>query len=199
MSRSFRICFIGDSLVTGTGDPEFLGWAGRICISARARGHDVTCYNLGIRANTSAQILGRWRREAEARTVREQDCRLIFSFGVNDTKDVDGKRIVEPERAVVQARDILGTAKSWLPVLMVGPPPIDEETRNARIADLSGRLSALCRDLDVEYLDTFGAFYSSAAWMNAVRAGDGVHPVAAGYEEWARLIEAWPAWRAWAP
>ena len=24
MSRSFRICFIGDSLVAGTGDPEFL-------------------------------------------------------------------------------------------------------------------------------------------------------------------------------
>jgi lysophospholipase L1-like esterase len=199
MSRTFRICFIGDSLVAGTGDPQFLGWAGRVCIAARTRGHDVTCYNLGIRANTSAQILARWRREAEERHVREQDCRLIFSFGVNDTKDVDGKRIVEPQQAVAQAREILGAAKAWLPTLMVGPPPIDEEMRNARIADLSGRLSALCRDLGVPYLDTFGAFYSSGAWMKAVQAGDGVHPLAAGYEEWARLIDGWPAWRAWAP
>src|SRR5262245_46811519 len=78
-----RICFIGDSLVAGTGDPEYLGWAGRISAAARRRGHDVTCYNLGIRGNTSAQILARWRSEAEARFVEGQDCRLIFSFGVN--------------------------------------------------------------------------------------------------------------------
>lgn len=30
-----RICFIGDSFVNGTGDPECLGWAGRICVTAR--------------------------------------------------------------------------------------------------------------------------------------------------------------------
>ena len=196
---ALRICFIGDSLVAGTGDPEFLGWAGRICRSARTRGHDVTCYNLGIRGNTSAEILARWKGEAEVRAVAGQDCRLVFQFGVNDTKDVDGRRIVEPEQAIVQARRILSEAKAWQPVLMVGPPPIEDETRNARIADISGRLNALCRELGVPYLDTFGAFYTGAVWLSAVRAGDGVHPIAEGYDAWATLIDSWPAWRAWLP
>ena len=194
-----RISFIGDSLVAGTGDPEFLGWAGRVCRSARGRGHDVTCYNLGIRGNTSANILARWRAEAEDRTVAGQDCRLVFSFGVNDTKDIDGQRIVEPVQAIAQARLILMDAVAWQPVLMVGPPPIEDETRNARIADISGRLNALCREIHVPYLDTFGAFYTGAVWLNAVRAGDGVHPIAEGYDAWAELIESWPAWRAWLP
>jgi lysophospholipase L1-like esterase len=194
-----RISFIGDSLVAGTGDPEFLGWAGRICASARRRGHDVTCYNLGIRGNTSAQILARWRREAEARFVADQDCRLIFSFGVNDTKDVDGKRIVTPERAVEQSREILAAAKDWLPTLTIGPPPIGDEARNARIGDLSLRLKALCDEVGVPYLAVFEKLRASKVWLPAVHAGDGVHPVAAGYEEWARLIEAWPEWRKWVP
>jgi lysophospholipase L1-like esterase len=196
---SLRISFIGDSLVAGTGDPEFLGWAGRVCRSARGRAHDVTCYNLGIRGNTSADILWRWRREAEARSVAGQDCRLVFSFGVNDTKDVDGRRIVEPEKAIAQARAILTGAEAWEPVLMIGPPPISDETRNARIGDLSGRLSHLCREIGVPYLDTFGSFYTLAAWLDAVRAGDGVHPTAAGYDAWAQLVESWTAWRAWLP
>jgi hypothetical protein len=51
-----RICFVGDSLVNGTGDPVGLGWVGRACAAARRRGHEVTCYNLGIRRDTSADI-----------------------------------------------------------------------------------------------------------------------------------------------
>ena len=55
-----RLCFIGDSLVNGTGDPTGLGWVGRVTASARRRGHDVTTYNLGIRRDTSADIAARW-------------------------------------------------------------------------------------------------------------------------------------------
>jgi acyl-CoA thioesterase-1 len=196
---TLRISFIGDSLVAGTGDPEFLGWAGRVCKSARARGHDVTGYNLGIRGNTSADILWRWRREAEARSVAGQDCRLVFSFGVNDTKDVDGRRIVEPDKALAQARAILTGAEAWQPVLMIGPPPIADEMRSARIGELSGRLSHLCAEIGVPYLDTFGNFFTSAAWLEAIRAGDGVHPLANGYDAWAQLVESWGPWRTWLP
>ena len=40
-----------------------------------------------------------------------------------------------------------------------------------------------------DYLDSF--------LESAFAAGDGVHADGAGYAEMARLIEAWPAWRAW--
>lgn len=196
---SFRISFIGDSLVAGTGDPEYLGWAGRICKSARERGHDITCYNLGIRANSSADILARWRREAEARDVRDADCRLVFAFGVNDTKDVNGQLIFTPEKALTQACAILANAKAYRSTLMIGPPPIGEDWRNVRIGALSENLAALTRELGIPYFATFETLSASKVWLPAVRAGDGVHPVAAGYDEWAQAIEQWPAWREWAP
>jgi acyl-CoA thioesterase-1 len=194
-----RISFIGDSLVAGTGDPDCLGWPGRISRNAVQRGHDITCYNLGIRGNTSDDILARWRREAEVRWVSGQDNRLVFQFGVNDTKDVDGKRILSPEQAIAQAREILSAAAAWLPVLMVGPPPIEDAARNARIGDMSARLAALAGETGIPYLDSFGELQKRPHWAAAVREGDGVHPTARGYEVWAGLIEDWPAWRTWVP
>lgn len=196
---NLRISFIGDSLIAGTGDAEFLGWPGRLSKAAAKRGHDLTCYNLGIRKDTSADILRRWRTEVEARAAAGQDNRLIFQFGVNDTKDVGGKLIVEPEQAEAQAREILCAAKDWLPVLMVGPPAIEDTTRHGRIADISARLGKICGELDIPFLDSFEPLLASNLWMSAVGAGDGVHPIASGYNEWAKLIEAWPPWRAWVP
>jgi lysophospholipase L1-like esterase len=196
---NIRISFIGDSLITGTGDPDFLGWPGRLSKASATRGHEVTCYNLGIRKDSSADILRRWRAEAEARIAKAEDNRLIFQFGVNDTKDKAGKLIIEPNQAVGQARDILSAAKELLPVLMVGPPPIEDDTRNERIVDLSVRLSTLCGELEIPYFDSFNGLRKTNVWSNAQRAGDGVHPIAAGYQIWAELIEAWHAWRAWVP
>src|SRR6516165_3179373 len=95
--RAMRICFIGDSFVSGAYDSECLGWAGRIAASARGRGHDVSHYNLGIRGETSVQILKRWRAEAEARQSAQQEGRLVFEFGVNDARDVNGKRQLQAE------------------------------------------------------------------------------------------------------
>ena len=192
-----RISFIGDSLIAGTGDAEFLGWPGRLAKSAAARGHNVTSYNLGIRKDSSADILQRWRAEAEARAAEGQDNRLVFQFGVNDTKDIGGKLIVTPDRAGAHASEILSAAKDWLPVLMVGPPAIDDKARQPRIADISARLEKICAELDIPFLNSFEPLLASEIWMNAVRAGDGTHPIAAGYDEWAKLIDAWPAWRAW--
>jgi len=194
-----RISFIGDSLVAGTGDPECLGWPGRISRAAVKRGHDITCYNLGIRGNTSADILARWRREAKVRWVMGLDNRLVFQFGVNDTKDIDGRRIVTAEQAVAQGHEILSAAKAWLPVLMVGPPPIEDTARNVRIGDMSARLARLTGEIGISYFDSFGALQARPDWSAAVKEGDGVHPTARGYEVWADLIEGWPAWRAWTP
>jgi len=57
---TLRICFVGDSLTNGTNDEEFQGWPGRLCAAECARGHELTHYNLGVRAETSEQIEKRW-------------------------------------------------------------------------------------------------------------------------------------------
>jgi lysophospholipase L1-like esterase len=54
-----RICFVGDSFVNGTGDPDCLGWTGRLCASRSRQGRSITYYNLGVRRETSADICDR--------------------------------------------------------------------------------------------------------------------------------------------
>ncbi len=195
-----RIGFIGDSFVNGTGDDQCLGWAGRVCSSARRRRHDVTLYNLGVRRNTSADIAARWRQEARERLPADMACGLVFSFGVNDCVcETPGTRRIAEADTLANARAILTEAKGWLPTLMVGPPPTSEPELNDRVGPLCKKLNVLCRELDVPYLPVFDTLAANAAWMHEVAAGDGAHPNAAGYEALAALVEAWEPWRSWLP
>ena len=135
-----RICFFGDSLVNGTGDDDGLGWVGRVVARARQGGRDVTGYNLGIRRDTSAEVAGRWKGEANLRLPPECDGRLVFSFGANDCASNgadDGPRVGRAE-SLAHAEVILDTARRWLPTLMIGPGIIaSDREANARVRALS--------------------------------------------------------------
>ncbi|MDE2227593.1 MAG: lipase [Alphaproteobacteria bacterium] len=194
-----RIGFFGDSFVNGFGDPDGLGWIGRVCAAAIARGHVVTCYNAGIRRNTSADVRDRWRDEAVRRLPADHGRALVFSFGVNDCLRADGRLQLEPAASVGNARHILAGARALAPTLMVGPPPIAEADVNERVQSLIPVLSGLCSELAVPFLDVFGPLKSSGVWMGEIAAGDGAHPGRGGYQALADLIERWPPWRAWLP
>lgn len=193
-----RICFFGDSFVQGTGDDTCLGWAGRLCAAARRDSYDVTYYNLGIRRDTSADILRRWRREADARLPVGEADRLVFSFGTNDCvagDDSGGTRIALP-CTLANARAILSEARSWLPTLMVGPLPVlDDAATDIRIASLSDELGAICLELQVPFLEVFRFVEGNEIWKKAAAAGDGTHPAAGGYAALAAMIAEWSAWR----
>lgn len=192
-----RICFIGDSFVNGVGDPLCLGWVGRICAQAKERGVDLTAYNLGIRRDTSRDIAVRWRAEAMARQPAELPGLLVFSFGANDCcpDEACGVRVPLAD-SVATARRILAEARALRPTLMVGPPPIDDDAINARTQALIAELSRLCGDLAVPFLDTFPPLSASPVWAAEVRAGDGAHPAAGGYDALAAVVGQWPAWQA---
>lgn len=194
-----RVCFFGDSFVNGTGDDACLGWVGRVCAASRARGHDVTCYNLGIRRDTSTDVLQRWRREAEARLPPEHDGRLVFSFGANDCcpREDGGRMRVPQDLALANAHAILTKARAWRPTLMVGPLPICDRDVDARIARLSAALVPLCASLGVPYLDVFADAAASPLWAREVAAGDGAHPNGGGYAVIAAAVQCWSAWQAW--
>jgi len=192
-----RICFFGDSLVNGTGDPDCRGWVGRVCAAARQNGTDVTCYNLGIRRDTSADILGRWRREADLRLPPEYSRRLVFSFGTNDCIFESGLPRVPLLQTVSNVNAILAAAVAYAPTIMISPAPNSESDVNARIQELVPALGAACYALGVPFLDVFSRLKSSSTWMREVTLGDGAHPGRQGYEELALLVDRWPAWRAW--
>ena len=198
-ARAMRICFIGDSFVSGAFDEECLGWVGRISADARRRGHDVSPYNLGIRGETSVQMAKRGRAEAELRQSPQQEGRLVFEFGVNDAREMNGKRQLEAAQSLAAARDMLGAASRWKPTLMIGPPPGGDGPRNQRVKDLSEQVGKLCAQLKLPYFDSYESLLASPVWLPSVKSVDDTHPSAAGYAEWARLIGEWPAWREWLP
>lgn len=194
-----RICFLGESFVNGTGDPECLGWAGRICVDANRKGYDITYYNLGVRRETSAELKSRWLREVTCRLPKEYDGRIVFSFGVNDTTIKNGKTRVEVTESIANTYTILSESKQLYPVLMVSPVPVANEKQNYRIAGLSKQFAVVCHQLNVPYLDVFSILKRSNNWINEVKANDGAHPRAAGYAEFAEIVQNWEAWLTWFP
>lgn len=189
-----RICFFGESFVNGAGDPECLGWAGRICVDANRKGYDITYYNLGVRRETSAELKVRWLREVTSRLPKEYDGRIVFSFGVNDTTLENGKTRVEVTESIANTRTILSKAKQVYPVLMVGPLPCTDKGQNQRIADLSKQFAMVGNELNVPYLDVFPILERSNIWIEEARENDGAHPRAAGYVEFAEIVQNWAAW-----
>ena len=195
-SRDVRICFVGESFVNGTGDRTHLGWAGRLCQALSQGGDRITYYNLGIRRETTTELLVRWQQDCARRLPPGCHHRVVFSFGVNDTTLEDGSMRVTLLQSLANARRILSVAQQTYPILMVGPAAIADKAQNARINELSIHLAHLCETLNVPYLDIFTSLNQSATWMQEVEAGDGAHPNAAGYAELARLVQQWSAWNA---
>ncbi|AFY30815.1 GDSL-type esterase/lipase family protein [Calothrix sp. PCC 7507] len=195
-----RICFFGDSFVNGTGDSECLGWTGRICVNANKKGYDITYYNLGIRRDTSTDIAKRWLQEVSLRLPKENDGRVVFSFGLNDTSIENGKPRVELKKSVENTYNILSVAKQLYPVLLIGPAPYAEQEdagRRQRNTDLSHQLAVVSQELDVPYLDVFPILEKSRIWIDEAKANDGVHPQAGGYTEFANIVENWDGWLNW--
>ena len=186
-------------MVNGTGDPDCLGWVGRVGQTVRRQGWDLTVYNLGVRRETSLQIEQRWLQEATCRLPEAYDRRLVFSFGVNDTTVEAGQLRVDFAESIACARRILNDAKQLYSVLMIGPPAIADTDQNQRIAQLSEQYAVLCAELDVPYLAVYESLLRSPVWMQEAAAGDGAHPSAGGYTELAKLILNWPDWKTWFP
>jgi lysophospholipase L1-like esterase len=195
-ARDLRICFVGDSFVQGTGDPECLGWAGRLCARTARAGGGVTYYNLGVRRDTSADIRRRWRDEVLRRLPPEVDGRIVFSFGTNDTTAEAGQARVGLRESLDHARAILEDAAPWRP-LVVGPPYLGEPEQALRLRTLSRSLFQLCQELGVPFIEVFEALGRSAPWCSDIAAHDGMHPRAAGYEVLAQLVGDAPTWQAW--
>ncbi|MBF6164600.1 G-D-S-L family lipolytic protein [Streptomyces gardneri] len=196
MSRDLRVCFVGDSFVAGVGDPRCLGWAGRLASAAHAEGVPLTAYNLGVRRQTSSEILERFGAECASRLPEGTDGRVVLSFGVNDAIYENGGPRVSPEESVANLLALHGQAaeRHW-PILMVAPPPIADDEHNARTAALEERFSRACAVSDVPFVRVHEALRDNTVWAAEVRAGDGAHPGARGYDEITALIA--PHWREW--
>ncbi|MBN9789779.1 G-D-S-L family lipolytic protein [Pseudonocardia sp. TMWB2A] len=195
-TRDLRVVALGDSFVAGVGDPDCRGWFGRLVAAVGRQGVPTTAYNLGIRRDTSSDVLARWERETGARRAPGCDERLVLSFGVNDGVEEDGRCRVEPDVTVANLTRLLaGADVAGLPAFVVGPPPVADAAVNRRVRDLTARFHGVCDTAGVPFVDVVDALSADEVWTTGVRDGDGAHPGADGYDRLARL--AMPAWLAW--
>ena len=194
---SLRVCFFGDSIVTGFGDDTTLGWVGRVVARARRDGVDLTGYNLGVRGETGPQVQARWLAEADVRLRRADAYGVVLAFGVNDTITDGGKRRVTDADSLATLRLIATEAASaaW-PLLVVGPTLVDDADHNQRILALSGAMGAECARLGVPFVEV-AAGLRDDEWLRDVAARDGAHPSERGYERLGRAI--YPAFASWLP
>ena len=194
-TTDLRLIFLGDSFVNGTGDETMLGWVGRVAQSVSRSRKEFTCYNLGIRRNTSEEILLRLESELKARILPGPHFRLILSFGVNDCVLERGVPRVEPSRSLQNLEtSIVQSRKLVDHILFVGPPPIDDARINLQIRDLNLSFQDVCQRLDVPCIDLFSNLSCDEQWFLEVRQNDGAHPGSRGYKKIAELVESHPAW-----
>lgn len=170
------ICYFGDSLTAGYGDPSGLGWAGRISGKLATMGVDVTHYNLGVRKDAGPLVARRWKGEAELRKMKGLEFKLVFSFGVADT--VNKYTLADTREA---ARAILTEAKEMGEVLVVGPTPVTDSETTRKIGTISDELAAICAELEVPFVPTVDAMQASPLYLDALKDGDNIHPTLPGY------------------
>jgi lysophospholipase L1-like esterase len=193
-TTDIRICFIGDSFVSGTGDPLCLGWTGRVSAAAIRQGYAITYYNLGIRRETSADIVVRWRDECARRLPPHVDGRVVFSFGVNDTATEQGRQRVPLEATLHHLRAMVQDAQRLYPTMVVGPPPVTEAGHNRRITVLCRAMAEVAQPLGVPYLSVCERLGQDQTWIQEAAEYDGAHPRQGGYAALAALVKAWPTW-----
>lgn len=170
------ICYFGDSLTAGYGDPSGLGWAGRVSGKLANLGVDVTHYNLGVRKDAGPLVAKRWKAEAGLRKMPGVEFKLVFSFGVADT--VNDYALADTRDA---ARAILTEAKTMGDVLMIGPTPVTDPETTRKVGTVSDELAAICAELEIPFVPTVDAMLSSPLYLDALRDGDNIHPTLPGY------------------
>ncbi|NNG39273.1 G-D-S-L family lipolytic protein [Flexivirga sp. ID2601S] len=192
-NRHVGLCFVGDSFVAGLGDPKALGWVSRVVARTPHAGVDLASYNLGVRGQSSTDVLGRWQQEAELRWAHPvNERRLVIGFGLNDIAQG-----MTTARSRLNLANILDDASSAaISTYVVGPAPTVDPETNDRLQVLVDAQADVCSRRGVTYVDCFRPLLGHDQWHADLASGDGIHPGQAGYGliAWLVLHAGWQSW-----
>jgi acyl-CoA thioesterase-1 len=190
--RDVRICVVGDSFVTGYGDPKGLGWVGRVAARTPRDEIDLTLHHLGIRGDSSTGLLARWREETDRRWSPGVDNRLVIAVGANDV----GQGISLARTRLNLANVVDDAAADGLRPFVVGPAPWRDGEANDRLRAVADAERDVCARRGVPFVDCFEPLLPHAQWQSDLADGDGIHPGQAGYGllAWLVLNCGWPQW-----
>jgi lysophospholipase L1-like esterase len=191
--RDVAMVFIGDSLVAGLSDPKGQGWVSRVVGRTQHPDLQLTAYNLGVRGNTSADVLERWRVECPPRWAGRTERRLVVSVG---TADVAGGVTLARHRLNL-ANILDDAASSGIGTFVVSPPPSDDEELNDKLDVLVEAQADVCSRRGVPFVDCYRPLLGHEQWQSDVAASQVPHhPGQAGYGliAWLVLHNGWYDW-----
>ncbi len=191
--RDVALVFLGSSLVAGVGDPKGQGWVTRVVGRTQHPDVELTAYNLGVRDNTSADLLARWHSEVPLRWVGRGERRLVLSTGTDDV--LTGITLA---RHRLNLANLLDDATSnGVGCFVVSPPPTSEDEVNDRLSVLVEAQADVCGRRSVPFVDCFTPLHGHDQWRSELassRFPD--HPGQAGYGliAWLVLHNGWNDW-----
>lgn len=187
------IHFYGDSFVEGFGDPTGLGWVGRVRDLSADAGLSFEIANYGVQGAMASEVA----LECRTRLQGDDAGAVVVSFGTNDVS-ATGTRALD--HVSLRMQEILLEMLPSCPAAVVGVPPVADAAVTGLNAQLNERLRGAASDCGVRFFDVFDRLRGGHSWVSQAADGDGAHPDAAGYYEFAEAVMAvgWLDWlRAW--
>lgn len=191
--RDVAIVFMGDSMVAGVGDPKGQGWVTRVVGRTSHPEVEFTAYNLGIRGQTSGDVLTQWHRECPPRWKSRSERRLVISFGANDI--AAGVTLARHRLNLANVLD--EAASNGVSAFVVSSPPTSDDAFNDKLAVLVEAQADVCARRSVPFVDCFRPLLGHDQWRSELAASrDGHHPGQAGYGliAWLVLHNGWNEW-----
>lgn len=189
-----RILIFGDSITYGAWDSRG-GWADRLKQEAHSwtinsKGSDkYQVINLGIGGDTSIKILSRFKREMDSRYSSSWPNILIFAYGTNDPRTIDGKTEVSLKKFKSNTLEIIELAKQYTDkILFLSPPPLPApevkfklyEYSDNKILEYDHELKSTAEAHELKYIHLRANF--EKVGLSKLFCYDRLHPNDAGHQ-----------------
>ena len=191
--RDLALVFLGASLVAGVGDPKGQGWVTRVVGRTQHPDLELTAYNLGVRGDTSADVLQRWASEVPLRWAGRTERRVVLSVGTNDV--ASGITLARHRLNLANLLD--DAASSGVGAFVVSPPPTADTELNERLEVLVDAQADVCARRGVPFVDCYAPLMGHDQWRTDLAASSVEnHPGQAGYGliAWLVLHNGWTDW-----
>lgn len=198
---SMRVLVFGDSVAYGAWDTQG-GWVARLkreghLQTVQSQGENkLQVINLGIGADTSTKILKRMEDEITARSAPEWPLVLVFAFGINDERSLNGVVETPIELFEKNVREIIKIAKQHSSkILFLGNSPMgkdvvlfkDKEYSDVRVKSYEEKLEKIVGDAELPFLPIRPVF--EKAGLENLYSYDMLHPNDEGHKLVAEAVK----------
>ena len=132
-----------------------------------------TLYNLGVRKNSTKNILDRFDKEFQDRNIPNSQAYFILMCGVVDMAMPQNTTVLSLDESKKYFKELLINAKEKGKVFVVNPSPVSNEEHKNRIASLIPEQEKICQELQIPYINIFNEL-NSQEFLQDLK--DGIHP-----------------------